>query len=195
LIIDIFFLHDRGKCFALYSSTLLLGTIAGGTFSGFIAQRAYWPVQFWYTAGLHGFTAILCCLFLDETGWTRPGQDIWPERPTSFLARKKATLLFTQRIMPHKTGSQMLQLVIMPFRIGASPVGALVGMFLFIFFAWSVATNTVISVYLQTPVLHGGYGFTPFQNAYCKLHSPKTDFCMDMKLTMLARFQSLSVLG
>lgn len=33
-------------------------------------------------------------------------------------------------------------------------------------FGWAVATTTLYSVFLQTPVNAGGYGFTPFQNAY-----------------------------
>jgi hypothetical protein len=34
MIVETFFLHDRGKCFVVYSVCILLGTVAGGTFSG-----------------------------------------------------------------------------------------------------------------------------------------------------------------
>lgn len=51
----------------------------------------------------------------------------------------------------------------------ASPVSLLAGGYLLIMFAWPVAVNTLLGVFLQTPVELGGYGFTPEQNAYCRI--------------------------
>jgi hypothetical protein len=42
------------------------------------------------------------------------------------------------------------------------------GMVLFVNFGWGVGVNTLIAVYLQSPVAEGGYGFNPGQNAECK---------------------------
>jgi hypothetical protein len=51
----------------------------------------------------------------------------------------------------------------------ASPVSLLAGGYLLIMFAWPVAVNTLLGVFLQTPVELGGYGFTPEQNSYCTM--------------------------
>lgn len=44
----------------------------------------------------------------------------------------------------------------------------LCGAFLFVTFGWAVAVNTLLGVFLQTPVELGGYGFSPSQNAECQ---------------------------
>ena len=57
---------------------------------------------------------------------------------------------------------------IAPFQLGFSPVGMMIGVFQLITFAWFVATHTLLTVFLETPVEEGGYGFTPQRNALCK---------------------------
>jgi hypothetical protein len=47
----------------------------------------------------------------------------------------------------------------------------LCGAFLLVTFGWAVAVNTLIGVFLQTPVELGGYGFSPSQNAECQYRS------------------------
>ncbi|KIW33576.1 uncharacterized protein PV07_00414 [Cladophialophora immunda] len=74
VIIETFFLHDRGKCFAIYSCLLLLGTTSGATFSGFIVQNVSWTVQFWYNVAFEAVLAVvlgfIVGLFLFITfGW------------------------------------------------------------------------------------------------------------------------------
>jgi MFS family permease len=92
VIVETFFLHDRGKCFVIYTCCILLGTAAANTFSGFVVETASWTIQFWYNVGLEGVVAILCLVFLDETGWTRPGGDAYPIPLSSFLPRKLAPM-------------------------------------------------------------------------------------------------------
>lgn len=53
-----------------------------------------------------------------------------------------------------------------PFQIGFSPVGILIGFFQLVTFAWFVGTHTLLTVFLETPVEFGGYGFTPQRNAF-----------------------------
>jgi hypothetical protein len=167
-IVELFFLHDRGKCFATYTICILLGTTASSTFSGFIIQTAPWPVQYWYNIGLEGFLALCCVLFLDETGWTRSGSEIWPEPHSNFIRRKLTTYLCIGRCTPQVSSRQILRLGLMPLIIGICPVPLMVGFFILVVFAWAVAITTLTSVYLQTPEVLGGYGFTPNQNAFCK---------------------------
>lgn len=165
IIVETFFLHDRGKCFVIYTCCILLGTVAASTFSGFVVETASWTIQFWYNVGLEGVVAILCLVFLDETGWTRPGGDAYPIPPSSFLPRKLATYAFTRRLMPHSMGRQIACSAILPILIGLCPVSLLIGLALMIYFAWGVAVTTLLSVFLQSPLAAGGYGWSPKRNA------------------------------
>ena len=56
-----------------------------------------------------------------------------------------------------------------PFRIGLSPVTLLTGFFVLFIYGWAVGLGIEVSIFLQTPEVAGGYGFTPLQNASCKL--------------------------
>lgn len=165
LIVEMFFLHDRGKCFVLYTGSILLGLVASTTISGFVAQSASWTVQFWYQVALEGCLAILCPLVLDETGWTREETQVFPQAPHGFVARKLATYLFTQRLMPRTTGREMLQIIAVPFKIAICPVAVLTGTAMTIYFGFVIAVLTVEAVILQEPVASGGYGFSPSRNA------------------------------
>ena len=167
-IIETFFLHDRGKCFAIYTCCILLGTVAGGTFSGFIVEDVSWTVQFWYNVALEGLAAILCLVFLRETGWTRPGGPKFPAKPASRMQELMATYFLTQRVTPPETVAQTFRAALLPFAIGISPVTILVGFPLLIYFSWSVAVTTLISVFLQEPLEAGGYAFSPKRNAACE---------------------------
>jgi hypothetical protein len=53
-------------------------------------------------------------------------------------------------------------------RIAVLPVTLIFGMFQLIVFGWAVAFQTLLGVFLQTPEVHGGYGFTPFRTACCE---------------------------
>lgn len=59
VILDTFFLHQRGKAFACYATSTLFGPQAGPTFGGFIVESAPWPVQFWWVIGVEGFVILL----------------------------------------------------------------------------------------------------------------------------------------
>ena len=54
-----------------------------------------------------------------------------------------------------------------PILIGLSPVTILAGLFTIAIFGFFVGLGVTSSIFLQTPVAEGGYGFTPLQNAAC----------------------------
>lgn len=60
----------------------------------------------------------------------------------------------------------------LPFRIGLSPVGLLIGIFQLASFGWFVATHSLLTVWLEKPVSVGGWGFSPQRNALCTSSSP-----------------------
>ena len=66
-IVDMFFLHQRGRAFAIYGIMPALGTLMGSTFGAFIAGKQKWTVSFWWTTPLLGLVAILIFLTTEET--------------------------------------------------------------------------------------------------------------------------------
>ncbi|KAF9890432.1 hypothetical protein FE257_005837 [Aspergillus nanangensis] len=165
LIMETFFLHDRGKCFALYSSCILLGTVAASTISGLIVDSQPWPHQFWFCVGLQGGLAVLCLLWVDDTCWPRtPQEPVVPMFPT-FVQRKLATYILTNRFLLRQHSRPLRVLAKNQLCILFSPITICVAGALSIYFAWSISINTYLSIYLQEPEKIGGYGFTPLQNA------------------------------
>lgn len=163
IIIDIFFLHQRGKTFMIYLAILNLGTAVGPTLSGYIITTAPWPVQIWWTVAVQGVVVLLTFFFLQDTGYPRSSEEKLGERPTSWLADRRATLLPGNRIMIQTNRPAMS-----PWSsiiIGVCPITLLAGLILTVDFGWLVAQNTLLSVFLQSPVEEGGYNFTPSQNA------------------------------
>lgn len=53
-ILDIFYLHERGRALNTFHMSLVLGTVAGPTFGGFIVEHVSWTVEFWWTVALQG---------------------------------------------------------------------------------------------------------------------------------------------
>lgn len=99
IVTDLFFLHQRGRAFTALHMSFLFGTIAGPTFSGFISANAFFPVEFWWTVGLLGFTLICCFCFLEETGFDRENFERNPDVPKNLVANRFATFFFGQSVV------------------------------------------------------------------------------------------------
>lgn len=99
IVIDMFFLHQRGRAFTVLHMAFLFGTIAGPTFSGFVSAHSFFPVEFWWTVGLLGFTLVCCFCFLEETGFDRESLDRNPEVQSGIVANRIATFFFGQRVV------------------------------------------------------------------------------------------------
>lgn len=164
-VTDLFYLHERGKAFLIFSLSFLMGTVAGPTLGGFIVAHVDWPVDFWWTAGLQGLALVLVFLFLEETGFSRDEESAYPERPKPFVANRVATFFLGTKVVPAVNRSELLHSAIAPFAIGVSPVTILTGTFQLLSFGWFSMVVTLLTVYLQEREKRGGYGFTPQQNA------------------------------
>ncbi|KAJ5605775.1 Major facilitator superfamily domain general substrate transporter [Penicillium lagena] len=165
IVTDLFFLHQRGRAFTALHMSFLFGTIAGPTFSGFISAGAYFPVEFWWTVGLLGFTLICCVAFLEETGFNRESLDKNPDIPRGFVANRFATFFFGHSVVQPTTWRETVRVGITPFLIGICPVTIIMGIFTLISFGFYVGVNALTPVFLQKPVAAGGYGFSLQQNA------------------------------
>lgn len=108
-ITDLFFLHERGRAFLIFSLSFLLGTVAGPTFGGFIVEHVDWPVEFWWTVGLQGLALVLVLLFLEETGFNRDGGSAYPARPSSFMANRTATFFLGTKVVLAMNRSELVR--------------------------------------------------------------------------------------
>lgn len=166
LLIDLFYLHERGKAFAFYTWMFMLGILSGPTFSGFIVQHTDWPVEFWWNVASLGFVALLAFVFLEETGWTRDSsKKQYPIPPQGWLSNRVATYFPGTKVTPYISARQVGFFAFSQILIGLSPMGLIVGLYQFINFGWFVMINTLLAVFLESPIDEGGYAFTPQQNA------------------------------
>lgn len=91
VLVDLFFLHQRGRAFSVFHFCLNLGPAAGPTLSAFISSTGKWTLEFWWTVGLVGGAVICVFLFLHETSWDREPGAVNIIAPEGFLANRWAT--------------------------------------------------------------------------------------------------------
>lgn len=110
MLVEIFFLHERGKVFNTFMQCSNLGVIIGPTLGGYMVQHTPWPWLFWYTVILQGVVAVLgkssalklemqrfylnlllVFFFLEESGFTRKDGRIYPRQPSGFIQNRIAT--------------------------------------------------------------------------------------------------------
>ena len=102
-LVDLFFLHQRGRAFTILHLALNFGASAGPTFSGFIAANHSWTIEYWWSVGLLSGTAILVLLFLEETGFDRLDGATNLTPPESFVKNRIYTFFPGNRIVKPAT--------------------------------------------------------------------------------------------
>ncbi|KAF5868208.1 putative polyamine transporter protein [Botrytis fragariae] len=165
ILVDLFFLHQRGRAFTVFHWCFDFGTVAGPTLSALISAKSVWMNAYRWTAGLVGLAVILVFLFLHETSWDRTPGAMNPDPPSSFIANRIATFLPGTKVTPKTSFSQTLKIAKTPFLIAISPVCLVLSIFTLTNFGFYVAMNSLSPTFLQKPVATGGYGFTTWQNA------------------------------
>lgn len=195
-IIDMFFLHQRGRAYTIFHFWFDLGNSVGPSVCAFVASPSgdfRWAL--WFCIIIDAVAFICFFIFMHDTTWDRSidtgssASTLNPPKPESFLANRLATFSPGTRITPKISFSQFvrfhlfqtfplliairltsLQLsqAVVPFKIAVTPVSLLLNVFTLLNFGFYVAMNSVTPVWLQKPLAAGGYGFTPFQNALCK---------------------------
>lgn len=77
VIVEAFFLHQRGRLFALFELCFLFGVFVIPTIGGFVIenQSLGWPWTFWWTAIMLGVSAILVFAVVEETTFDRDNGD------------------------------------------------------------------------------------------------------------------------
>ncbi len=106
-VVDIFFLHQRGKAFTALNLSFLAGVVVGPTLSGFIVDSTTWTVQFWWSNGLEGLIIILTLALLEDTYYDRRAkeEDYRKRLPEGIFANRMATFFGGSRMVhPISTG-------------------------------------------------------------------------------------------
>ncbi|RDL40144.1 Uncharacterized protein BP5553_00123 [Venustampulla echinocandica] len=167
-LVDMFFLHQRGRVFTIFHLALNFGASAGPTFSGFIARNNYWTIEYWWSVALLGVAAICVLLFLEETTFDRTPGAVNMSPPKNYLANRIQTFfpfLPGNTVVKATTLKETIRVAILPFKIAISPVVLLIAGFDAISFGFYVALNALTPVWLQKPKIAGGYGFDVTDNA------------------------------
>ncbi|KAL8827458.1 MAG: hypothetical protein Q9191_003169 [Dirinaria sp. TL-2023a] len=166
-VVDLFYLHQRGKAFTVLNLSFLAGAVVGPTFSGFIVGSTSWTVQFWWSNGLEAAIIVLSLLFLEETFYDRTTGRKAAEKtkPDNFLARRWATFFRGSKLMPPISVAGSLKHFLIAPQIGICPVTILAGGLTLVDFGFAAFFNIILTVFLQNPLEKGGYAFTPTQNA------------------------------
>ncbi|KAK3324955.1 major facilitator superfamily domain-containing protein [Apodospora peruviana] len=165
-LVDMFFLHQRGRAFTVLHLALNFGASAGPTFAGFVAAHSYWPVEYWWSVGLTGLTIIIVFIFLEDTSYDRTFASN-RVKPNSFLRDRMDTFFPGSKVVSTQhVWSHTAKMAITPFKIAIAPVVLIIAGFDAISFGFYVALNALTPVWLQLPVKAGGiYGWDVTQNA------------------------------
>lgn len=93
ILLDLFFIHERGRAFSVFTLSYLLGTLAVPTVGCFVASQADWSFMFWWTVPFLALALAMIAVLMEETGFERDGQTQYPQQPKSFVANRIATFL------------------------------------------------------------------------------------------------------
>ncbi|KUI64804.1 hypothetical protein VM1G_01242 [Cytospora mali] len=164
-LVDLFFLHQRGRAFNFLGIAMNLGASAGPTFSGFITVHLPWYNEYWWTIGLCCAAIVFVFLFLEETSWDRVdgAENIILHDP--WFKRKVKTFFPGTKVVPRASRKEMIDSIVVPIKLAVNPILLLVAGFDAISFGFWVALNSLTPVWLQKPVKAGGYGFSVLDNA------------------------------
>ncbi|KAL6717388.1 hypothetical protein ACLMJK_005303 [Lecanora helva] len=166
LIFDTFFVHERGRAFSVFHITFLLGVIGIPTLGAFSSADVDWPIMFWWTVAILGFTLIMIFLFLEETGFDRSGQGTYPAQTQWFFSNRIATFFPGTKVVPSTTLAETGRVTALPFIIAVTPAALIIGSFAMISFGFNVMLQVLQNVFIETPVKKHGYGFDLKENAY-----------------------------
>jgi MFS family permease len=165
ILVDLFFLHQRGRAFTAFHWCLNFGSVAGPTLSAYISSNRSWTLEFWWTVGLLGVAIISCLLFMHETAWVREPDAVNSPAPDGFFANRFATFFPGTRVTPKSSARQTARIAAIPFLVLVSPVVLIMSVFTLISFGFYIAMNALTPVFLQKPVKIGGYGFSTVDSA------------------------------
>jgi len=166
--VQMFFLHQRGKIFTTFELSFLLGVTISPTVSGFIVENHPWPTGFYWTLAPAGSAILLVFFLLEETGGYGPsavGDRAYPAKAGSYWRNRVDTFFPGTKVVPKTSFKEIGHYAKKPFIIGFSPITIIAGGYIFVCFSFVILANILLTIFLQSPVSEGGYGFSSLRNA------------------------------
>ena len=123
LIMDLYFLHQRGKAFTVLEVSLLAGAVAAPVFGGFIADSKPWPNVFWWLVAVIAVSIPLgkATRFANLPAYSHLQHSSSWRRPAS-EGMKSPSLSLSARGRLCRTGSQLSFLGLPLYRGPRSPI-------------------------------------------------------------------------
>ncbi|WPH03302.1 Hypothetical protein R9X50_00617900 [Acrodontium crateriforme] len=167
-IIDMFFLHQRGKAFAVFEVLIIFAVVGGGTLSGFVAQTQPWQYVFIWTYGPLCAAIVGVLLFVEDTTYNRdPTQPSREPMPKNYIQNRIATFVpGTKTQVKGTKRKELIQRAIIPFQITFAPISLLMGTYIFISLGLPIMQASTLATYLVPPEVAGGYGFSSLDLAF-----------------------------
>ncbi|KFY42387.1 hypothetical protein V494_02438 [Pseudogymnoascus sp. VKM F-4513 (FW-928)] len=168
-IMDMFFLHQRGKAFAIFEVLIIFAVVGGGTLGGFIAEYGPWTEVFWWTVGPIGAAALSVFVFVEDTTFNRGTNAVQrPPLPKAWVANRIATFFpgVKTQAGTHCKRTAVFRRFIVPLQITITPITLLVGTFVFVALGLPIMQASTLAIYLMPPISAGGYGFSALQLAF-----------------------------
>lgn len=109
-LVDLFFLHQRGRAFNALGIAMNIGASAGPTFSGFITVDLPWYDEYWWTIGLSCAAIVVCFLFIEETSWNREDDASNIILEGGWLKRRVRTFFPGTGVVPRPSRQEMVSL-------------------------------------------------------------------------------------
>lgn len=130
MITDIFYLHQRGRAFAVFEISFILGVLVSPTVGGFIVQNPWlqWPWTFWWTVPLLAAAALLSLVLLEDTRFDRHAPQQPPPLPSGLRGRF-ATFFTPWLRAPPPSLSAYCADTVAPLILMVSPVALIPGLF------------------------------------------------------------------
>lgn len=110
-LVEIFFLHQRGRAFTILHLALNSGGAIAPTFSAYISARTTWTVEYWWSVGLLAATSILTFCLLEETSFDRGNLESNLVPPQGFFKNRVYTFLPGNKIVKSASGREMVSII------------------------------------------------------------------------------------
>ena len=147
---DIFFFHEHPRMINIFSGGVIIAPYLGPFQASFIINGASWRWAFWVYTILTGVGLLLVVGFLEETFYDRR---VAPEQQS----HRKSRLLRLLGFERHTTAPFVVA-ISRPAIAVSKVVIVLIVVYYFLNFAWIIAVNATISVWMPE-----FYGFKPYQ--------------------------------
>ncbi|KAF2264001.1 MFS general substrate transporter [Lojkania enalia] len=159
---DMFFVHEHARKINVWSFFIIFSPYLGPLIAAFIINKYEWNWAFWLSTLIHGLCLIAIIFIAQETYYDRRIPEDQQPRRTSRIKR----LIGIEQWQSRHQRNSFIGAMSRPVLAICKPVVFISCIYYLLIFAWVVAINATLSIFLQPlydfgPVQIGYYYFTP----------------------------------